>query len=262
MDELALARELADIADEISLRYFQQDPPSERKRDGTLVTVADKQIEEVLRQRISEAFPTHSILGEEEGIEGDPDGPMWVIDPIDGTNNFAAGIPIYGTLIGFHTDGQTQVGIASSPAIGERYEAARGDGARMNGDTIKVSEISALSEAMVTSGGVRWLHQTGYGTAWNNIVDQVGRDRSFGDFWGHMLVARGAAEVMIEPLLAPWDIVPLIVIVEEAGGSLTQFDGNPYPDEWRHTQRFGASVLSTNGRLHDQLIGLLEQEPA
>jgi histidinol-phosphatase len=257
MDELALARELADMADEISLHYFQKDPPTETKHDGSLVTAADKEIESALRNRIAEAFPGHGVLGEEAGVQGDPDGPMWVIDPIDGTNNFAAGIPIYGSLIGFCVDGKSQVGIASSPALSERYEAAIGDGARMNGKPISVSDVTELGESMVSSGGVRWLRQTGYETAWSNIVDKVRRDRSFGDFWGHMLVARGAAEVMIEPLLAPWDIVPLIVIIEEAGGRTTQFDGSPYPADWRYHKTFAASVLTSNGILHEEIRDLL-----
>src|SRR5688500_5685024 len=129
MDELQLARELADIADEISLSYFSKDPEVTTKYDGTLVTIADREIGTALRKRISEVCPDHGVRGEEQGFSGDRDRPIWVLDPIDGTNNFAWGLPIYATLIALRVEGVTQVGVASAPALNERYEGAIGDGA-------------------------------------------------------------------------------------------------------------------------------------
>lgn len=257
MDELDLARELADIADEISIDYFSKDLEISMKDDGTLVTIADREIETALRRRISEAFPNHGILGEEHGLEGDRDAPIWVLDPIDGTNNFAWGIPIYATLIALRVEARTVVGIASAPALNERYEGARGDGARMNGMQISVSQVSTIEEARVCYGSYRGIAAAGLGDMWVDILKRAKRERGFGDFWGHMLVARGAEEVMVEPSLAIWDVAALEVIVEEAGGRITGFSGAPYPESRLWGPEGDGSCLTTNGLLHDQLVGAL-----
>lgn len=253
MDELALARELADIADPIAMSHFRPGIETSTKDDGTLVTIADQQIEEALRKRIREAFPEHAILGEESGLEGSRDGPVWVLDPIDGTNNYAWGIPIFGTLIALRVGGRTEVGIASAPALRERYEGARGDGARMNGLPIHVSDVSTIEEARINYGSHRGIVQYGLGDAWADILRRSRRERGIGDFWGHMLVARGASEVMVEPALAIWDVAALEVIVEEAGGRIGQFNGEPYPND----STSSATCLTTNGLLHDQLVAAL-----
>jgi histidinol-phosphatase len=246
MDELALARELADIADEIAMRYFNHDPATQIKADGTIVTEADQQIEAALRKRIGEVFPGHAILGEEDGLQGDPEAPTWVIDPIDGTNNFAWGIPIFGTLIALRIGGRTEAGVASAPALGERYEAARGDGARMNGAPIKVSTVSRIEDSRICYASWTWWAASPYAGRWLEILSRCKRSRGFGDFWGHALVARAAAEAMAEPSLSLWDVAALEVIIEEAGGKMTTFDGGPF------TQK--GTCLTTNGALHDQLI--------
>lgn len=255
MDELAFALELAGAADEISMKYFSRSPETSVKKDGTLVTVADREVEEMLRGRIRQQFPSHAILGEEGGLEGDAGAPIWIIDPIDGTNNYAAGIPIFGTLIGLRVDGRTQVGVASAPALGERYDAATGEGARMNGKPIHVSEVASLGEAVVCIGSYRRMRRRGYGARLEGIVADCRRDRGFGDFWGYMLVARGAAEVMLEPNLNVWDVAALEVIVGEAGGMVSNFAGDPYP-ETRITE-YGSgdgSFMATNGVLHEELV--------
>ena len=229
------------------------------KADSTIVTVADREIETALRKRIAEVFPDHAILGEEEGLVGDRGGPMWVLDPIDGTNNFAAGIGVFGTLIALRVNGRTELGVASAPALGERYEAARGDGARMNGKPISVSQVSDLSDAVVCFGSYRRMLRHGYGDAIEKILRACKRDRGYGDFWGHMLVARGAVEAMAEPALSFWDVAALEVIVEEAGGKMTTFAGKPYPESGEGDR----SVLSTNSLLHDALSStLLNAKPA
>lgn len=257
MDELDLARELADVADEISLRYFSRNPETSTKQDGTLITIADQQIEEELRKRIRERFPNHAVFGEENGLEGDPGGPVWILDPIDGTNNYAWGIPIYGTLIGLRVEGRTIVGVASAPALSERYEAARGDGARMNGEPIHVSDVSMIDDARVCYGSHRGIAIKGFGERWYEILTRSRRERGFGDFWGHMLVARGAQDVMAEPSLALWDVAALEVIVEEAGGLITTFWGEPFPDSSLRGPREDASCLTTNGALHREIVSAL-----
>lgn len=248
-----LARECADIADEISMRYFQRDPEVSVKQDGTLVTVADREAETAISKRIAEAFPGHAILGEEHGLQGDAGAPTWIIDPIDGTNNFAWGVPIFATLIALRIDGRTTIGVASAPALAERYEAARGDGARMNGEPIRVSSSDDLSQARICYSSHRSWEGRAEREAWFNLLVGARRDRGFGDFWGHMLVARGAADVMGEPSLAIWDVAAIEVIVEEAGGRLSGFTGNPY----MQSPEGDGTALSTNGVLHDQVIARL-----
>ncbi len=259
MDELTLALELADLSDEISMKYFNRNPESSVKLDGTLVTVADREIEAAIRTRIREEFPEHAILGEESGLEGNPDSPIWIIDPIDGTNNYAAGIPVFGTLIGLRVGGRTEVGVASAPALGERYAAATGDGARMNGNPIQASKVDSLSEAVVCIGSYRRMVRYGYGDHLAGILRTCRRDRGFGDFWGYMLVARGAAEVMMEPNLNVWDVAALEVIVREAGGKVTGFSGQPYPESRITSKRDDGSFLCTNGLLHDELVARLSK---
>jgi len=257
MKELDFARELADIADEISLKYFSKNPETSVKHDGTLVTIADREIEATLRSRINDAYPDHGVLGEEQGLAGNRESPIWVIDPIDGTNNFAWGIPIYATLIALRVDGRTEVGIASAPALGERYEGARGDGARMNRQTINVSQVATIQDARVCYGSHRGIITAGLGDKWAEVLRTAKRERGFGDFWGHMLVARGAQDVMVEPSLAIWDIAALEVIVEEAGGKITGFTGSPYPNSRMWGPEGDGTALTTNGQLHDQLVEAL-----
>jgi histidinol-phosphatase len=254
-DELAFALELADAADEISMRSFSRSPEVFTKQDGSLVTRADHEIERTLRERIAGRFPGHAVLGEEGGFAGGPSGkpdgsgdsgPLWVIDPIDGTNNFAWGIPIFATLIALQQGGETVVGVVSAPALGERYEAAAGEGARMNGSPICVSDVATVGEARIVYASWRGWVEAGLDRRWASILTRCRRSRGFGDFWGHVLVARGAAEVMAEPELQPWDVAALAVIVAEAGGRLTDFGGRPFRER--------GSCLTTNGRLHDEIL--------
>jgi len=251
-DELAFALELADAADEISMRSFSRSPEVFTKQDGSLVTGADHEIEATLRERIAGRFPGHAVLGEEGGFAGagsvgsSGSVPLWVIDPIDGTNNFAWGIPIFATLIALQQGGETVVGVVSAPALGERYEAAAGEGARMNGSPICVSNVATIGEARVVYASWRGWVEAGLDRRWASILTRCRRSRGFGDFWGHVLVARGAAEIMAEPELQPWDVAALAVIVAEAGGRLTDFGGRPFRER--------GSCLTTNGRLHDEIL--------
>lgn len=256
-DERALARELADAADKISMKYFAKDPETALKADGSLVTVADREVEAMIRARIRDVYPDHAFLGEENGLEGDPAGPIWIVDPIDGTNNYSLGIPVFATLIALREEGVTRMSVVSAPALGERYEAAEGGGARMNGSPIHVSDVGELGEAGVCIGSYRRMARYGYEEKLSKILGACRRDRGFGDFWGHMLVARGAIEIMAEPNLNLWDIAALEVIVREAGGRATTFAGTPYPESRIHHKEDNGSFLSTNGLLHEQIVGML-----
>ena len=248
-EELRFAQELADRADEISTSYFRGSFRVRQKDDGTPVTEADLAVEEALRGALAKRFPDDAILGEEHGLEGSP-GRTWVLDPIDGTKNFAAGIQIFATLIALLDDGAPVVGVVSAPALGERYSAGRGGGATLNGNRIEVSTVSDVPEAFLVWGDVSWaVESASSDESFATLVRRAARTRAFGDFWGHMLVARGAADAMMEESLRVWDWAALQVLVEEAGGRVTQLDGEPLVD--------GGSVLTSNGALHTQLVNRL-----
>lgn len=258
MSELAryleFARELAEIGGRIALSHFGKDTERKKKDDGTWVTEADWKAEAQMRLRLSRAYPDHNILGEEEGLSsaggGPPiDGaPTWVLDPIDGTNNFIAAIPAWATLVGLQLDGESVVGVAHAPALRETYDGALGLGARMNGSAISVQPIDDITEATVLFADASSFRVAGLDEFFERLVNRCFRSRGFGDFWGHMLVARGAAHVMVETSLRSWDVVALQPIVAEAGGRLTQIDGSEWTDKM--------PCLTTNGVLHDEVVRL------
>lgn len=252
LDELRdFAQGLADAADAITLEHFGGRVTAREKTDGTPVTAADFAVEAALRERIEAAYPDHAILGEEEGGAVEAAVPTWVIDPIDATKNFMRGVPVYATLIGLVRDGRVDLGIASAPAMGERWVAATGLGAERNRRPIHVSDVSSVERAQVCHGGLDALRDLPGG--WERlgrISDRSWRTRGFGDYWMHLLVAGGMAEAAFEPQLSTWDVAALCCIVSEAGGRVSTWEGgDPLPG--------GSSVLTTNGRLHDEFQELL-----
>jgi histidinol-phosphatase len=253
-DELAFALELADRADEISTSLFADDGLEIRhKADRTLVTAADTAIERMVRERLAASFPDDRIMGEEEGGTFDGAGRVWIVDPIDGTANFARAIPVWATLIALQVDGELVVGVASAPAMGERYAAARGEGATMNGKRIAVNEVDTLPEAQFLYSQLDLLLDGPQRDGTLTLLRSTVRERGFGDYWGHLLVARGAAEICLEPKLAIWDFAALVPVVEEAGGRITDLAGG--------APRHGGPVLTTNGHLHDDVLSLLAEHP-
>jgi histidinol-phosphatase len=252
--ELTFAREIAELGGRIAMGHFGRNPQRQRKADGTWVTEADWAAEAQIRLRIARSYPEHNILGEEEGLTAAGGGPAvegaptWILDPIDGTHNYMLGIPIWATLVALRIDDESVVGVAHAPALGETYDGALGLGARCNGAAIKVDPIESLSEAHVLFGAEKGFIGAGMGTFFDELVTTCWRARGFGDFWGHMLVARGAAHVMVEPELSMWDVAALEPIVSEAGGRLTHLDGSPWGEK--------GSCLTTSGPLHDQIVAL------
>jgi histidinol-phosphatase len=254
--ELEFARNVAILGGRVAMGHFRKQPHSELKADGSIVTEADWAAEAQIRLRIARTFPDHNIYGEEEGLTGAGGGPptdgapTWVIDPIDGTSNYAAGIPIWATLIALRVDDRSVVGVAHAPALGETYEAALGSGAKMNGEPIEVDPATDLSDAMVLSSGLEWLIAHDLQAFYTELISRSARSRGLGDFWGHALVARGAAHIMIDPVVMLWDFAPLEVIVSEAGGRISQLNGDPCVH--------GESCLSTNGALHEETLALVK----
>jgi histidinol-phosphatase len=241
--ELAFAHELADRAAEISMSYFLGEFEVRQKPDLSPVTQADLEVETAIREMIAARFPDDGVVGEEHGVgSGDR---IWVVDPIDGTKNFADGVPIWATLLALQVDGRSVLGMASAPALGERYEATQGGGARWNGRDLRVSKRSLDDAFMVFSSVDDWLG-TAREPAFQALLSASRRSRGFGDFWGHMLVARGAADFMMEPALRVWDWAPVVIIVEEAGGRVTTFEGDPPSD--------GSSILTANPVVHEDVL--------
>jgi histidinol-phosphatase len=249
------ARELAKRAGAIALEGFGG-AAKRRKADGTWVTEADEAAEREVRALIAERFPHHNVHGEEEGVAradgGPPDdaAPTWVVDPIDGTSNYVAGIPIWGTLVALTVDGRSVAAAINAPALGELYDAADGLGARFNGEPARVDPVDRLEDAMVIYGSDTAFTEPEFEGLHAELVRRASRVRGFGDFWGHMLVARGAAHVMIEPHhgLSVWDVAALEPIVREAGGRLTTLEGDP----WSPNQ----PLLTTCDSLHEAVIEL------
>ncbi len=250
---LAFAHQWLDETDAIALRHFGGALTVTAKPDQSLVTQADTDLETHVRDRIADAFPRHTVAGEEFGIEGDDGDGRWIVDPIDATHNFVRGIDVFATLLAFEREGQLELGVVSAPAMGRRWFAVRGAGAHLRAlgkeRRIHASAITELSEAQIAFSTLRGLERAGMGDGLRRITNAAWRDRGFGDFWGHVLVAQGSAETMIEYGVKPWDMAAPHVVVTEAGGRMTDLDGT--------TSWTAQNVLSSNGHLHDELLRLL-----
>jgi histidinol-phosphatase len=251
--EVALA--CADVADELARASFRRDLVIETKPDRTFVTEADRAIEQVVRERLTDAFPDHGLVGEEYGTEQGDAATRWYIDPIDGTHNFMRGVPLFGMLLAVERDGELQVGVLSAPALGERWFASRGGGAwaidrkgwaSPTPRPITVSVVGTIADAQILYGSQADVAESGKAPGFTDLIHDAWRDRGFGDFWGYALVAEGAAEAMIEGDLSSWDLAAPTILVEEAGGRLTDLAGV------RSIHR--RSALASNGRLHDELL--------
>jgi histidinol-phosphatase len=235
--DLALARRLADAADEIALARFRTGLAVETKPDLTPVTEADRAVETELRRLLSEERPHDAVLGEEHGSTGGGDR-RWILDPIDGTRNYARGIPIWGTLIALDEAGTVRLGLVSAPALGRRWWAERGGGAFANGARIGASTVASPEDAVLCFAFEDELPE---------IARRAWHTRGLGDFWAHMLVAEGAADGAIDASgVREWDLAAVQVIVEEAGGRFSDFSGE------RRIDTGGA--ITSNGLLHEELL--------
>jgi histidinol-phosphatase len=253
----AFALELCDEADELALRHFRRDLDIERKPDRTFVTIADQGIERLIRERIRARYPDHGLVGEEYGTEDGAATTRWYIDPIDGTHNYIRGVPLFGTLLGIEHEGELQVGVISAPAMRERWFAYRGGGAFNRGldgeRRIKVSRIAALDDAQLLYGSARDTAESGYMPGFDALLRAAWRERGFGDFWGYALVAEGAAEAMFETGMKSWDLAGPVVVIEEAGGKVTDIDGERRID--------APSFVGSNGLLHAEILERLRRVP-
>jgi len=245
---VAAALEAARAAGEIAMKYYRGGFEITMKADRTPVTQADREAEQAITAVLQRAFPDHGFLGEELGERG-PTDRRWIIDPIDGTRNFVRGIPVWAVLIGLEEQGEVTAGVVLNPASGECFWARKGEGAFCDGERIRVSDLDRLPEATVLHSGLNLLRATPYWDGFVRLVDVASRTRGFGDYFGYGLVAQGRAEIYAEVDLKPWDIAAVKILVEEAGGRLTDFSGRP--------TIYDGTVLASNGRLHDEALRLL-----
>lgn len=248
---LDFAVEIAREAGAITYRHYQGSFVAERKADNSFVTVADREAEAYLRARIRAAFPDDSILGEEEGEQSGSSNRRWILDPIDGTYSFVHGVPLYGVLIGLEIDEEPAVGVVNLPALSEIVYAARGLGCFWNGEAARVSVTSTLDQALLLSTDFGICDQYGFGPAAEALQRLVHSRRTWGDAYGHVLVATGRADIMLDPVMCVWDCAPLLPILEEAGGTFT---------DWNGTRTIhGGNAISTNGLLFDPVMEVVRR---
>jgi histidinol-phosphatase len=253
-DDLALALHVADAVDAVTMhRYGAADLLVETKPDLTPVSDADHAAEELVRGLLASQRPADAVLGEEFGAAGDS-ARQWVIDPIDGTKNYVRGVPVWATLIALLDGGAAVVGVASAPALGRRWWAARGSGAWATAPgsplrRLRVSGVRELADASLSHSDPTDWTDAGRGARFGALCERVWRTRGYGDFWSYMLVAEGAVDLAAEPDLSLWDVAALYPIVTEAGGRLTGLNGVDGVHE--------SSAAASNGVLHEEFLAAL-----
>jgi histidinol-phosphatase len=250
-DDLALALALADVADGITIgRFRANDLVVETKPDLTPVTEADRAVEHAIRERLAEAHPGDSILGEEYGASTAPASTRrWIVDPIDGTMSYVRGMPAWATLLALQDGEEISVGVVSAPALARRWWASRGQAAFADGRRIHVSGISELADAQLTYGGIEDWDAIARLEDLIELSRGCWRSRGVGDFWQYMLVAEGAAEIALDAAASLWDLAAVQLIVEQAGGRFTDLGGARTAD--------GGDAIATNGSLHEAALAII-----
>jgi histidinol phosphatase-like enzyme (inositol monophosphatase family) len=240
------AAELAVSAGRLTLGYFQNDIAAEWKDDGTPVTIADREAERLIRDRIAEAYPRHGVLGEEWGDDRPEASHRWIVDPIDGTRAFIRGVPLYAVLVACERDGEVVAGAIGLPGLGELVLAGRGLGCAWNGRRVRVSTVSRLPEAYLLSSSFKPHADTREQAIIDRLVQSTGQARTWGDGFGYAMVATGRAEVMFDLGAKVWDLAAPQICVEEAGGRFTDLDG--VATAWT------GDAIATNGLIHDEIL--------
>ncbi len=260
MERMELATAIAKEAGDLTLTSFNNlDFDVEYKKDGTPVTLSDRNAERLLRERITDAFPDDAILGEEFGAKEGTSGFRWILDPIDGTKSFIHGVPLYSTLVGIEKEGEPVMGVIWIPALNEGTWAEKGSGAWWFHPKFKevrrarVSETNNLDKALFLTSEVDVFNYTGRRDAYNEIEKKCYLTRTWGDAFGYYLVATGRADLMIDADLGDWDAGPLMTILEEAGGHFTDWKGK--------RTIFGAEGVGINDALYNEVIEITQRFP-
>lgn len=246
------AVQLAEKAGQNTLRYFGRCISIEHKDDASPVTIADQSTEELIRAEIEHHFPQDSILGEEFGVKEGSSGYRWILDPIDGTKTFIRGVPLYGTLIALEKEGASLIGVMNFPPLQTTISALRDGGCFRNGEPCHVSQESRLSQAALMMTSMAEIMDTFGETAFKAILSQTGMQRTWADCYGYFLVATGMAEASMDAKMKIWDIAPLIPIIQEAGGTISDKTGRISLDS--------PHVIASNGILHAELLHLLNSQ--
>jgi len=250
LDELLdLALAAASESGEVALRYFTRDVQVEVKSDQTPVTVADREGEKLLRAKIEERFPGHGIVGEEFGVVREHAPYRWILDPIDGTQSFIRGVPLWGVMVGVEKNREPVLGVVHFPALKETVWARAGGGAWWNGKRASVSRVGRLEEATLLTTDLRLFEDQRLRAAFDRLRARVKFERTWGDCYGHALVATGRADIMLDPIMSEWDACALLPILEEAGGRFSDWTG-------ARTVR-GGNAISTNGLLFEPVISVV-----
>jgi histidinol-phosphatase len=248
-DLVQCAEAFARHAGDVTRRYFGGKLRAEVKPDGTPITDADREAETVLRDDILARFPEHGVVGEEFGVTNPDARIRWIIDPIDGTRSFMRGVPLYGVLLGIEVDNAPVVGVAHFPALSETVVAAKGLGCRWNGQPARVSDVDSLDQAALLTTDLSHTLSDPACSGFAQLADRCAFARTWGDCYGHILVATGRADIMVDPELHLWDAGPLLTILTEAGGRFTSVAGDARID--------AGSGVSTNGVLHAEALRML-----
>lgn len=247
---LDFAVETAWQAGRVTMRYFRTGTEVFTKEDLSPVTAADREAEQLMRERIARQFPQDGVLGEEFGEQNPGAGRRWILDPIDGTKSFVRGVPLFGVLLALEEDGEAVLGVLHFPALAETVWAARGAGCWFNGERARVSDTARVAEALVCATDAEYLQQRGRRRAWDQLRSGALLARTWGDCYGYALVATGRAEVMVDPDLAPWDSAALKPVIQEAGGVFTDWNGV--------ATHLGQGGVATNSALASEVRALLE----
>jgi histidinol-phosphatase len=247
---LGFLEQIADAADRIALRRFRaQDLRVEQKPNLGPVTEADLAIEEAARRLVSERHPGLGVFGEEQGETSGRREARLIIDPIDATRNFVRGIPIFATLLAIEEAGEVVAGLVSAPALGTRWHAARTHGAHQGKRRLAVSGIQRVENAQLFHGSLGGVETNQSKPELIGLANRTERQRGFGDFYQHVLVAEGAGEIAVDPIVSPWDVAALLILVEEAGGRGTSLQGE--------RTIYAGSFVSSNGKVHEEALGIL-----
>lgn len=246
--------DLSRRAGEITLKYFQNPELAvEAKADESPVTIADRETEQFIRAEVARLYPGDVVIGEEFGEGPGAEGARrWIVDPIDGTKSFIHGVPLYGVMIGVEENGEMIAGAVNMPALNEIVVAEKGKGCRWNGKPAKVSSVTSLDKALVLTTDAESHAKYGRGKSWARITEKARLVRTWGDCYGHILVATGRADVMVDPIMNAWDCAALLPIVTEAGGTFTDYKGV--------ATVYGECAISTNGSLKEEVLSLVSEE--
>jgi histidinol-phosphatase len=260
--ELVFALDICEQAASIAMRYYQGGVDVIEKADGSPVTVADRECERLIREAITSRYPADAILGEEEGesagattsggessVVQESTKRRWIIDPIDGTYGFTRGVPAWSILLALEQDDDIMLGVVAAPAVGDLYWAEKSRGAFKNGERITVSMVDKLDKAQFEFGALERILKLGYWTGFTRLVERTYRQRGFGDYLGFAHVFEGKAEAHVEAGVKPWDLAPMKVLVEEAGGRYSDLEGGQ--------SIYKGSCLVSNGLLHQEVLKTL-----